>query len=133
MRTHSACPIKQYQAPITDILNGQTLIHLLHVKNVVQKDAPSSRANKTPPIGVWNAAATPAAVPIAARSRLEGVLWQTNSYKQQKGFYVPGTAVETTVSTLNKNKKPGHWSSLDWSISLLRKDVFHTKFSITTP
>lgn len=46
------------------------IAHLLQVKKVVQNDAPSSRANKTPPIGVRNAAATPAAVPMAAKSRL---------------------------------------------------------------
>lgn len=37
---------------------------------VDQNDAPSSMVNSTPPIGVRNAAATPAAVPIAAKSRL---------------------------------------------------------------
>jgi hypothetical protein len=43
-----------------------------HVSCVDQKEAPSSRANKTPPMGAPNAAATPAAAPQATKSRFSG-------------------------------------------------------------
>jgi hypothetical protein len=40
-----------------------------HVSVWFQKDAPSSKTNKTPPIGAPNAEATPAAAPQATKSR----------------------------------------------------------------
>lgn len=41
-----------------------------HVSPWFQKDEPSSRLNKVPPIGAPKAAATPAAAPADTKSRL---------------------------------------------------------------
>lgn len=53
-------------------LGGGTHRYLttFHVSPWFQKDEPSSRLNKVPPIGAPKAAATPAAAPADTKSRL---------------------------------------------------------------
>lgn len=52
----------------------QSLLTTFHVSPWFQKDEPSSRLNKVPPIGAPKAAATPAAAPADTKSRLS--LWK---------------------------------------------------------
>ena len=51
------------------ITQQQSSLTILHVRAWFQKLAPSSRLNRTPPIGAPNAADTPAAAPPDTKSR----------------------------------------------------------------
>lgn len=48
----------------------KALLTTLHVSHWFQKDEPSSRLNRVPPMGAPKAAATPAAAPADTKSRL---------------------------------------------------------------
>lgn len=50
--------------------SGKALLTTLHVSPWFQKDEPSSRLNRVPPMGAPKAAATPAAAPADTKSRL---------------------------------------------------------------
>lgn len=76
--------------------------NLRQVRSVDQNDAPSSIVNSTPPIGVRKAAATPAAVPMAAKSRLPEIV------HGEQPKHVLAAVVEKRKSSLMRRDGSGY-------------------------
>lgn len=66
------CPVhsRLVCAWVQEVASMDSLLTTFHVSPWFQKDEPSSRLNKVPPMGAPKAAATPAAAPADTKSRL---------------------------------------------------------------
>lgn len=105
---------KQHTVTLAELQNPRTTFQ---VRAWFQKEEPSSRLNRVPPIGAPKAAATPAAAPAETKSRLS----LRCTEQETTGVFVP-SGMRSTRATCRRRSRTCHcgstasqtWSSWRW-------------------